>query len=173
MQKIARFVRFCDCFNIPVLTVPDVDGFKVSASEENWGLARKSAELIYAFSEATVAKVNLIVKKAYGTAAVLINSKTSGADIVLAYPSACMAPLAPGAGVSMLCADKFKEGLSREEVEKEYIENEASIYEAAKKGCIDDIIVPAESRARVVAALEMLKSKRASAPQRKHDNMPL
>lgn len=173
VQKIARFVRFCDCYNIPVLTVTDVDSFKVSASEEAWGLARKSAELVFAFSEATVAKVNLVAKKAYGTAGMAVNSKTLGADIVLAYPSAQMAPLAPGAGVSMLCADKFKDGMSREEVEKEYIENEASIYNAAKSGCIDDIIVPSETRARVAAAFEMLKSKRASAPQRKHDNMPL
>jgi len=173
VQKIARFVRLCDCFNIPVLTITDVDGFKVSAAEENWGLVRKSAELIYAFSEATVAKVNLIVKKAYGSAAVLLNSKEAGADIVLAYPTAQMAPLAPGAGATMLYADKFKEGMSREELENEYKETEASIYKAASLGCIDDVIVPSETRARIAAALEMLKSKRASAPQRKHDNMPL
>lgn len=173
VQKIARFVRFCDCYNIPVLTVTDVDGFKVSAAEENWGLSRKCAELIYAFSEATVAKVNLIVKKAYGTAAVLLNSKQAGADLVLAYPSAEMAPLAPGAGVGMLYGDKFKAGASREELESEYVETEASIYNAAKLGSVDDIIVPSESRARVAAALEMLKSKRASAVSRKHDNMPL
>lgn len=173
VQKIARFVRFLDCFNIPVLSITDVDGFKVSAAEENWGLVRKSAELVYAFSEATVSKVNLIVKKAYGSAAVLLNSKEAGADIVLAYPCAQMAPLAPGAGATMLYADKFKEGASREELENEYKENEASIYNAAKMGCIDDIIAPSETRARVAAALEMLKSKRASAPQRKHDNMPL
>ncbi len=173
VQKIARFVRLCDCFNIPVLTITDVDGFKVSAAEENWGLVRKSAELICAFSEATVAKVNLIVKKAYGSAAVLLNSKEAGADIVLAYPTAQMAPLAPGAGATMLYADKFKEGMSREELENEYKETEASIYKAASLGCIDDVIVPSETRARIAAALEMLKSKRASAPQRKHDNMPL
>ena len=173
VQKIARFVRLCDCFNIPVLTITDVDGFKVSAAEENWGLVRKSAELIYAFSEATVAKINLIVKKAYGSAAVLLNSKEAGADIVLAYPTAQMAPLAPGAGATMLYADKFKDGMNREELENEYKETEASIYKAASLGCIDDVIVPSETRARIAAALEMLKSKRASAPQRKHDNMPL
>ena len=173
VQKMARFVRLCDCFNIPVLTVTDVEGFKVSASEENWGLVRKCAELAYTFSEATVAKVNLIAKKAYGSASVLINSKEAGADVVLAYPSAQMAPLAPGAGATMLYGDKFKDGMSREELENEYKENEASIYNAAKKGSVDDVIVPSETRARVAAAFEMLKSKRASAPQRKHDNMPL
>lgn len=173
VQKIARFVRFCDCYNIPVLTVTDVDGFKVSAAEENWGLARKSAELIYAFSEATVAKVNLIVKKAYGTAAVLLNSRQAGADIVLAYPSAEMAPLAPGAGVGMLYSEKLKAGESRETLENEYRETEASIYNAAKLGCVDDIIIPSETRARIAAALEMLKSKRAGTISRKHDNMPL
>ena len=173
IQKAARFVRFCDCYNIPVLTITDVDGFKVSSAEEIWGLARKSAELMYAFCEATVAKVNLIVKKAYGTTAVMFNSKDAGADIVLAYPTACMAPLNPQAGIRMLMDDKLKAGVSPQNAENEYKETEASIYKAASLGCIDDIIVPSETRARITAAFEMLKSKRAAAPSRKHDNMPL
>ncbi len=173
IQKLARFVRFCDCFNIPVLTITDAEGFKVSAAEENWGLVRKGAELACAFCEATVAKVNLIVNKAYGTAGVLLNSKEAGADIVLAYPMAKMLPLAPGAGVSMLMKEEFKNGMSREDAEKEYEDVRASIYNAAALGCVDDIILPEQTRARVIAAFEMLKSKRACAPVRKHDNMPL
>lgn len=172
-QKMERFVRFCDCYNIPILTVTDVQGFKASVGEETWGLARKSAELMYAFVEATVPKVNLIVKKAYGTAYTLLNSKQGGADVVFAYPMAQMAPLPPAAGVGVLCSDRLKAGESREALEKEYIENEASIYNAAKQGCIDDIIVPSETRARIVAAFEMLKSKRAGSISRKHDNMPM
>lgn len=172
-QKMERFVRFCDCYNTPILTITDVEGFTASAGEETWGLARKSAELMYAFVEATVPKVNLIVKKAYGTAYTLINSKQGGADLVLAYPTAEIAPLPPAAGVGVLYSERLQAGESREELEQEYRETEASIYNAAKLGCIDDIIVPSETRARIVAAFEMLRSKRAGAITRKHDNMPL
>ena len=172
-QKMERFVRFCDCYNTPILTITDVSGFKASASEEAWGLARKSAELMYAFVEATVPKVNLITKKAYGTAYTLMNSKQGGADLIFAYPTAQMAPLPPAAGVGMLYSDRLKAGESREALEKEYIETEASIYNAARLGCIDDIIVPSETRARIVAAFEMLRSKRAGAISKKHDNLSL
>lgn len=172
-QKMERFVRFCDCYNTPILTITDVEGFTASANEETWGLARKSAELMYAFVEATVPKVNLIVKKAYGTAYTLMNSKQGGADLIFAYPTAQMAPLPPAAGVGVLYSERLQAGESREALEQEYIETEASIYNAAKLGCIDDIIVPSETRARIVAAFEMLRSKRAGSPSRKHDNMPL
>ena len=172
-QKMERFVRFCDCYNTPILTITDVAGFKASASEEAWGLARKSAELMYAFVEATVPKVNLITKKAYGTAYTLMNSKQGGADLIFAYPTAEMAPLPPAAGVGMLYSDRLKAGESREALEKEYIETEASIYNAARLGCIDDIIAPSETRARIAAALEMLRSKRAGAISKKHDNLSL
>ena len=172
-QKMERFVRFCDCYNTPILTITDVQGFKASADEEIWGLARKSAELMYAFVEATVPKVNLIVKKAYGTAYTLMNSKQGGADLIYAYPTAQMAPLPPKAGVGMLYSERLRAGESREELEREYIETEASIYSAAKLGCIDDIIVPSESRARIAAAFEMIKSKREGVISRKNDNMPM
>lgn len=171
--KAARFVRFCDCFNIPVLTVTDIEGFKVSADEEIWGLARKSAALMYAFTEATVAKVNLIIGKAYGTASALINSKQSGADLVLAYPTAEIAPLAPAAGVGMLYNERLKKGENRDMLEAEYKEKEASVYNAAKLGLVDDVIDPSETRQRVAAAFEMLRSKRAASISRKHGNMPL
>lgn len=171
--KAARFVRYCDCYNIPVLTITDVDGFKVSAKEESYGLARKSAELMYAFTTATTAKVNLIVKKAYGTMGVIMSSKQSGADIVFAYPTAQIAPLNAQAGTVMLYEDKLKAGENRDVLMEQYKETEASVYAAAENGYVDDIIDPRESRSRIIGAFEMLRSKRASAANRKHDNMPL
>lgn len=171
--KLARFVRFCDCFNIPVLTLTDVDGFAVSASEEEWGLARKSAELLYAFAEATVPKVNVIVGKACGSGYAVMNSKELGADVVFAFPQAEIAPLPSKTGVQLLYEDKLHEGKSREELEAAYKAVDASPLMAAAAGCVDDVIEPSETRARVIAAFEMLASKRVSGPSRKHDNMPL
>jgi len=156
-----------------VLSITDTEGFKISADEEIWGLARKSAALMYAFSEATVAKVSLIIGKAYGTASTLINSKEAGADVVFAYPSAEIAPLAPKAGVGMLFNDRLKNGESREALETEYKETEASVYNAAKLGLVDDVITPSETRQRIAVAFEMLRSKRAASVSRKHGNMPL
>ncbi|MGM9552366.1 MAG: acyl-CoA carboxylase subunit beta [Clostridia bacterium] len=173
IEKMARFVRFCDSFNIGILTFTDVEGFKVSADEENWGLARKSARLLYAFTEATVPKVNVIVKKAYGGAYVAMNSKQTGADIVLAYPTALIAAIAPLAGVGVLYSERLHAGESRDALVEEYKDTVASPYNAAKMGFVDDIIIPSETRPRVIAAFEMLRSKRVNAPSRKHDNMPL
>ena len=173
IEKMARFVRFCDAFNIAILTFTDVEGFKVSADEENWGLARKSARLMYAFTEATVPKVNVVVKKAYGGAYTAMNSKQTGADIVLAFPTACIAAIAPEAGVGVLYSDRLKAGESRDMIIAEYKAEVASPYNAAAMGYVDDVIIPGETRPRVVAAFEMLRSKRVSAPSRKHDNMPL
>lgn len=173
IEKMARFVRFCDAFNIAILTFTDVEGFKVSADEENWGLARKSARLLYAFTEATVPKVNVIVKKAYGGAYSAMNSKQTGADVVLAFPTAEIAAIAPSAGVGVLFSDRLKAGESREALIEEYKETVASPYNAAAMGFVDDVIIPGETRPRVIAAFEMLRSKRVNAPSRKHDNMPL
>ena len=173
IEKMARFVRFCDAFNIAILSFTNVEGFKVSADEENWGLARKSARLLYAFTEATVPKVNVVVKKAYGGAYSAMNSKQTGADVVLALPTACIAAIAPEAGVGVLYSDRLKAGESREMLVAEYKAEVASPYNAAAMGYVDDIIIPGETRPRVIAAFEMLRSKRVSAPSRKHDNMPL
>lgn len=173
IEKIARFVRFCDCFNIPVVTFTDVDGFVISAAEEEWGLARKGARLLYAFAEATVPKVNVIVGKAYGSSYTAMNSKQLGADIVFAFPQAEIAPLSSKTGVQLLYEDKLHEGKSREELEAAYKSIDASPLLAAASGNVDDVIEPAETRSRVIAALEMLASKRESGVSRKHDNMPL
>ncbi len=173
IEKIARFVRFCDCFNIPVVTFTDVDGFAVSAAEEEWGLARKGAKLLYAFAEATVPKVNVIVGKAYGSSYCAMNSKQLGADMVFAFPQAEIAPLSSKTGVQLLFKDKLHEGKSREELENAYKSVDASPLMAAAAGVVDDVIEPAETRSRVAAALEMLASKRVGGVSRKHDNMPL
>ena len=173
IEKIARFVRFCDCFNLPVVTFTDVDGFAVSASEEEWGLARKGARMLYAFAEATVPKVNVIVGKAYGSGYAVMNSKQLGADVVFAFPQAEIAPLSSKTGVQLLYEDKLHEGKKREELEAAYKAVDASPLMAAAAGCVDDVIEPAETRSRVIAALEMLASKRVSGVSRKHDNMPL
>lgn len=173
VEKIARHVRFCDCFNIPVLTLTSADGFAVSASEEEWGLARKAARMVYAFSEATVPKVNLIVGKAYGSSYAAMNSKQLGADMVLAFPQAEIAAMSPSAGVQLLYEDKLHEGMSREELEEEYKKTDASPLMAAASGCVDDVIEPSEARCRIIAAFEMLASKREAPVSRKHDNMPL
>ncbi len=173
VEKLARFVRFCDCFNIPVVTFTDVDGFAVSADEEAWGLARKGAKLLYAFAEATVPKVNVIVGKAYGSGYAAMNSKQLGADVVYAFPKAEIAPLNSKAGVQLLYEDKLHEGMSRDELEAAYRAADASPLLAASVGEVDDVINPAETRSRVAAALEMLASKRVSGVSRKHGNMPL
>ncbi len=173
MEKAARFVRFCDAFNIAILTFTDVEGFAVSAKEENGGLARKAAALLYAFTEATVPKVNVVVKKAYGGAYAAMNSKQTGADVVFAYPTAEIAAIAPPAGVGVLMSDRLKAGESRDALIAEYKDTIALPYNAARLGYVDDIIDPKETRPRVIAAFEMLRSKRVSAPSRKHDNMQL
>ncbi len=173
LEKLARFVRFCDCFNIPVITFTNADGFAVSAAEEEWGLARKGAKLLYAFAEATVPKVNVIVGKACGSAYAVMNSKQLGADVVYAWPQAEIAPLPSNTGVQLLYEDKLHQGASREELEKIYKETDASPLMAAAMGLVDDVIEPAETRPRIAAALEMLASKRACGPSRKHDNMPM
>lgn len=173
LEKISGFVRFCDCFNIPVVTFTSADGFAVSASEEEWGLAKKGAKMIYAFAQATVPKVNVIVGKAYGSSYCAMNSKELGADVVYAFPQAQIAPLSSAAGVQLLYEDKLHEGKKRSELEESYKKIDASPIIAAAEGAIDDVIEPAQVRCRVAAALEMLASKRESVIPRKHDNMPL
>ncbi|MDO4562719.1 MAG: carboxyl transferase domain-containing protein [Clostridia bacterium] len=173
LEKAARFVRFCDAFNIPILSLTDAEGFTISAAEEDWGLARKGAKLISAFAEASVGKVNLIVNRAYGGAYVAMNSKQLGADVVLAFPTAQIGAIAPGAAVGILCSQQLHDGKERAALEEEYASNEATPYKAAQLCLIDDVIEPADARARIILTFEMLKSKRVTTMPRKHDNMPL
>mgnify|MGYP001400433674 CR=1 FL=1 len=175
--KGARFVRFCDSFNIPLIVLEDVPGFLPGTSQEHGGIIRNGAKLLYAFAEATVPKITVIVRKAYGGAYCVMNSRHMRADLVYAWPTAEIAVMGPKGAVevifrkeAMASEDPKKTLLEREE---EYREKFANPFNAAERGYIDDIIEPARTRFRLIRALEMLANKQDSIPPRKHGNIPL
>ncbi|HRY83239.1 MAG TPA: acyl-CoA carboxylase subunit beta [Candidatus Cloacimonadota bacterium] len=175
--KGARFVRFCDAFNVPLIVLEDVPGFLPGTSQEHNGIIRNGAKLLYAFAEATVPKITLIVRKAYGGAYCVMNSRHMRADIVYAWPSAEIAVMGPKGAVEVIfrkeamATDDPKQVLRDKEAE--YIEKFANPFAAAERGYIDDIIEPARTRFRLIRALEMLANKKDSIPARKHGNIPL
>jgi len=175
--KGARFVRFCDAFNIPIIVLEDVPGFLPGTNQEHNGIIRNGAKLLYAFAEATVPKITVILRKAYGGAYCVMNSRHMRADLVYAWPSAEIAVMGPKGAVEVIfrkeakaSADPKKALLEREE---EYREKFANPYNAAERGYVDDIIEPARTRFRLIRALEMLANKKDSIPPRKHGNIPL
>ena len=175
--KAARFVRFCDAFNVPLIVLEDVPGFLPGTSQEHNGIIRNGAKLLYAFAEATVPKITLIVRKAYGGAYCVMNSRHMRADIVYAWPSAEIAVMGPKGAVEVIFR---KEAMATEnpkqvlkDKEAEYTEKFANPFAAAQRGYIDDIIEPARTRFRLIRALEMLANKKDSIPARKHGNIPL
>ncbi len=172
--KAARFVRFCDSFNIPVVTFTDAKGYAKDKAQENGGIIRHGAKLLYAFAEASVPKVNVIVKKAYGTAYVAMNSS---ADVTFAYPAAEVAVMDPNGAANIMFKDDIKNSVepvkTRQEKIDEYAKTIASPYVAASRGYIDDVIEPDSTRPRIISALEMLLSKRESRSAKKHGNIPL
>ena len=176
-NKASRFVRFLDAFNIPVITLTDVEGYKECACQELRGLSSHASKLLYAYAEATVPKVNVVLRKAYGAAYLAMCSKHIGADLVLAWPTAEITPLSPEAAANLLYADEIGESndpiLARKEKTQEYRDNDANPFEAAKMGYVDDVIEPDSTRPRIIAALEMLLSKRETAPSKKHGNIPM
>lgn len=176
-DKAARFIRFCDCFNIPLVTFTDVPGYLPGVSQEHSGIIRHGAKLLYAYSEATVPKINVIIRKAYGGAYIAMSSKHLGADMVMAWPTAEIAVMGPDGAANIIFKDEIKNSAdpiaTRQEKIAEYREKLANPYEAAKYGYIDDIIEPDSTRPRIIAALEMLASKRESAPSKKHGNIPV
>ncbi len=176
-NKAARFVRFLDSFNIPVITLTDVAGYKECACQELRGLSSHASKLLYAYAEATVPKVNVVLRKAYGAAYLAMCSKHIGADLVLAWPTAEITPLSPEAAANLIYADEIGESedpiKARKEKIEEYRENDANPYEAAKMGFVDDVIEPDSTRPRIIAALEMLMSKRETALSKKHGNIPM
>ncbi len=176
-NKAARFVRFLDSFNIPVITLTDAEGYKECACQETNGIIRNASKLLYAYAEATVPKINVVMRKAYGAAYLTMCSKHIGADLVLAWPTAEISPLSPEAAANLLYADQIGESENpieaRKEKIEEYRENDANPYEAAKLGYVDDVIEPDSTRPRIIAALEMLLSKRETAPSKKHGNIPM
>lgn len=176
-DKAARFVRFCDAFNIPIVTFTDVPGYFPGLEQEKGGIIRHGAKLLYAFSEATVPKINVITRKAYGGAYIAMNSKHTGADIVMAWPTAEIAVMGPEGAANIIFKNDIKESTdpiaARAEKVQEYRNKIASPFEAAKRGYVDDVIEPDSTRPRIIAALEMLRSKRDSRPAKKHGNIPV
>ena len=176
-EKGARFVRTCDAFNIPIVTFVDVPGFLPGVDQEYGGIIRHGAKLLYAFCEATVPRIQVITRKAYGGAYVVMNSKSIGADLAFAWPSAELAVMGPQGAVEILYKRELQNAADpvarRAELVDDYTERFTNPYVAAERGFVDDVIDPAETRIKVIAGLEMLKSKREELPHRKHGNIPL
>ncbi|MCZ0940192.1 MAG: methylmalonyl-CoA carboxyltransferase, partial [Caldilineaceae bacterium] len=176
-QKAARFVRFCDCFNIPLVVLEDVPGFMPGLNQEHGGIIRHGAKLLYAFSEATVPKLTVIVRKAYGGAYCVMNPRHIGADLVLAWPSAEIAVMGPEGAVNVIFRREIAAAedpvAKRNDLVADYRSRFANPYIAAANGFIDDVIEPHESRPRLINALEMLQNKRDRLPPKKHGNIPL
>ena len=176
-NKAARFVRFCDAFNIPLVTFVDVPGFLPGTEQEYGGIIRHGAKLLYAFSEATVPRMTVITRKAYGGAYVVMNSKHIRADVSFAWPSAEIAVMGAEGAVNVIhrraIADADDPEAKRRELIADYQERFSTPYIAAERGYIDAVIDPRDTRRRLVAALEMLRSKRETIPQRKHGSIPL
>jgi len=176
-DKGARFVRFCDAFNIPIITFTDVPGYLPGVGQEHNGIIRHGAKLLYAFSEATVPKINVITRKAYGGAYIAMNSKHLGADMVFAWPTAEIAVMGPEGAANII----FKKDIAaaddpiaaRNQKIEEYREKFSNPYVAASRGYVDDVIEPSTTRIRLINALEMLASKRENRPSKKHGNIPL
>lgn len=176
-DKAARFIRFCDSFNIPLVTFTDVPGYFPGVEQEQGGIIRHGAKLLYAYSEATVPKINVITRKAYGGAYIAMSSKHLGADMVMAWPTAEIAVMGPEGAANIIFKNDIKNSTdpiaTRAEKIQEYRNKFASPYEAARRGYIDDVIEPDSTRPRIIAALEMLASKRESRPSKKHGNLPV
>ncbi len=170
--KAARFVRFCDAFNIPLVTFVDVPGFLPGVNQELGGIIRQGAKLLYAFAEATVPKITLITRKAYGGAYDVMSSKHIGADVNYAYPSAEIAVMGPEGAVNILYRGQLNEE-ERQSAVDEYRDTFANPFRAAELGYIDEIIQPENTRFKIVQALEMTRNKRENNPPRKHGNIPL
>jgi propionyl-CoA carboxylase beta chain len=169
-DKAARFIRFCDCFDIPLITFVDVPGFLPGRDQEHNGIIRHGAKIMYAYVEATVPKITLITRKAYGGAYVVMSSKESGADLNLAYPNAEIAVMGAEGAVNILYRSSNEE--ERKEAIKEYSNLFTNPYRAAEKGYIDEIILPADTRLKIIQGLEMTANKTESNPPKKHGNPP-
>ncbi|MCL4423220.1 MAG: acyl-CoA carboxylase subunit beta [Actinobacteria bacterium] len=176
-EKGARFVRTCDAFNIPIVTFVDVPGFLPGTDQEYGGIIRHGSKLLYAYCESTVPRVQIITRKAYGGAYVVMNSKSIGADLAYAWPSAELAVMGPQGAVEIVYRRELAEAADpvqrRAELVEEYTERYANPYVAAERGFVDDVIDPAETRRILVRSLALLASKQEDLPKRKHGNVPL
>ena len=162
--KAARFVRFCDAFNIPILTLVDVPGFMPGVNQEFGGIIRHGAKLLYAYSEATVPKITIIIRKAYGGAYIVMGSKELRSDINLAWPSAEIAVMGPEGAVKIISRKTIQASENKEETQNklvdEYRDKFANPFVAASRGYLDDVIDPSTTRSKIISSLKMLKTKR-------------
>jgi acetyl-CoA carboxylase carboxyltransferase component len=176
-EKAARFVRTCDAFNIPLLTFVDVPGFLPGTDQEYGGIIRHGAKLLYAYCEATVPRIQIVVRKAYGGAYVVMDSKSIGSDLAFAWPSAELAVMGPQGAVEIVYRKEILASADpdarKAELVEEYTEKFANPYQAAERGYVDDVIDPADTRRKVIAGFDLLRSKREELPKRKHGNVPL
>jgi acetyl-CoA carboxylase carboxyltransferase component len=176
-EKGARFVRTCDAFNLPLVTFVDVPGFLPGTDQEYGGIIRHGAKLLYAFCEATVPRIQVVTRKAYGGAYVVMNSKSIGADLAFAWPSAELAVMGPHGAVDIVYRRELEQAADpvarRAELVEEYADRYANPYVAAERGYVDDVIEPEVTRPMLIRGLAMLRSKREDLPRRKHGNVPL
>jgi propionyl-CoA carboxylase beta chain len=176
-RKGARFVRFCDSFNIPLLVFEDVPGFLPGTDQEWRGIITHGAKLLYAFSEATVPRITVITRKAYGGAFDVMNSKSIGADLNFAWPTAEIAVMGAKGAAEIIFKREIASADDPQakwlEKEAEYAEMFANPYRAAERGIVDDVILPGETRAKVIAGFKMLEKKAETLPKKKHGNIPL
>lgn len=176
-DKIARFIRFCDCFNIPLVTLVDVPAFLPGTQQEHNGIIRHGAKILYAYSEATVPKISVIMRKAYGGAYIAMNSKEMGADMVFAWPIAEIAVMGAEGAVNIAFKRKIKAASDpqamREQCRREYEERFLNPYVAAARGFVNEVIKPEETRGKLLKALKALRNKSVDGPKKKHGNIPL
>lgn len=176
-SKAARFVRFCDCFNIPLVTLVDVPGFMPGVDQEYGGIIRHGAKLIFAYAEATVPKICVITRKAYGGAYIVMSSKHLRSDINLAWPGSEIAVMGPEGAVNIIYREELNSSEDadslRSQLIQDYQDRFTNPYVAANRGYLDDVIDPAETRPNIIKGLEMLQNKRDSLPAKKHGNIPL
>lgn len=176
-DKIARFVRFCDAFGLPVITFSDSPGFMPGVAQEHGGIIRHGAKILYAYAEASVPKLTVITRKGYGGAYIVMGSKYLRADFVYAWPNGEIAVMGASGAVSILYRKELKENpnpeAARAQLIEEYREKFANPYAAAAAGHIDDVIIPSETRPKLIAALELLRNKKVETPYKKHGNIPL
>lgn len=176
-DKIARFIRFSDAFNIPLISLIDTPGFMPGVNQEHGGIIRHGAKIVYAYSEATVPKLAVIIRKAYGGAYIVMSSKYIRTDMVYAWPTAEVAVMGAEGAVSILYAKQLKKEENPEEAKAEIVaefrEKFSKPYNVAASGHIDEVLVPAETRSHLIASLELLRDKKVSTRQKKHGNIPL
>jgi propionyl-CoA carboxylase beta chain len=176
-DKIARFVRMCDCYNLPLVTFVDSPGFLPGADQEHRGIIRHGAKVLYAYSEATVPKISVITRKAYGGAYVVMSSKYLGTDVNYAWPSAEIAVMGPEGAANILFKEQIQSAADpaaeRARLAEEYRRRFNNPYHAAAAGYVDDIIEPRETRPKIIASLGALRDKYTAAPPRKHGNIPV